>query len=73
MSSAESDWKPVASCVCQGIVLSLVLFNIFINDLDGGVECTLSKFVDDKAGRSGWHTRRLYCHLVRPEQAERSS
>lgn len=38
---ASDKWCPPRS------VLGLKLFDIFINDLDSGIECTLIKFVDD--------------------------
>ncbi|PKU41411.1 rna-directed dna polymerase from mobile element jockey-like [Limosa lapponica baueri] len=47
VNSSMSKWKPAMSGIPQRSVLRLALFNIFVCDVDSGIECALNKFADD--------------------------
>lgn len=47
VSGSVSRWRPVMSIVPKESVLGPVLFNIFINEIDSEIECSLSECIDD--------------------------
>jgi len=47
VNGSMPTWRPVTCSVPQGVVLGLVLFNIFVGNTDSRIECTFSKLADD--------------------------
>ncbi|KAJ7402983.1 hypothetical protein BTVI_81663 [Pitangus sulphuratus] len=46
-----SKWRPVTSGVPQWLVSGPSLFNIFVSDMNSGIECNISKFANDSKPR----------------------
>ena len=47
INQSYSNWAKVTSGVPQGSVLGLIIFLIYINDLDTNIASKMSKFADD--------------------------
>lgn len=47
VSGSISEWRSVMSGIPQRVILGLMLFNIFISEIDSGIESIFSKSVND--------------------------
>lgn len=47
INGKSSNWTDVTSGVPQGSVLGPILFLVYVNDIDEGLSCIISKFADD--------------------------
>lgn len=47
VNGSYSNWQPITSAIPERPVLSPMLFNIFVSDLDGGIKHTFMKCADD--------------------------
>lgn len=54
--------------VYHGSLLDLILFHIFLNELDGGAVCPQQAYRQNRIGGSGGYTR-MCCHPEGPQQA----
>lgn len=69
ISDTKSCWRLVTNPVPQGSVLSPILFNFFLNELDNDTECILNNWENcDKV----LINRGLCCHPGTPQQVDKN-